>query len=96
VVALGGSFECLDSYQFGLDLAFGVPFRGPLGMALWGVILVRRGPPLGPFARNTVMGGTHWQGQKTVKTLIFIGNTQTGALPPQLDLRSGGGSFLFA
>lgn len=96
VVALGGSFECLDSYQFGLDLAFGVPFRGPLGMALWGVILVRRDPPLGPFARNTVMGGTPWEGKKTAKKSIFIGNTQTGALPPQLDLRSGGGSFLFA
>ncbi len=89
----------MDSYQFGLDLAFGVPFRGPLGMALWGVILFRRDPPLGPFARFTVMGGPPWEGKKTIKTLMFIafheqgksnrGSTYGQAVGPFCSRRSG-------
>ena len=51
-------------------VGFGVwgPLSGAPGDGTLGDILVRRDPPLGPFARNTVMGGTPWEGKKTAKT----------------------------
>ena len=94
----------MESHQFGLDLAFGVPFGGPPGMALRGVILVRRDPPPGPFARNTVMGGPPRESKKTAKTYRFTafheqgkssrGSTYGRAVGPFCSRRSGCASAL--